>query len=100
MPASQPFGIDSMAVDNLTWQAVPVPFACNSMVIRNDGPGSCLIRTDSADSDTEDTIWVGGEFAIAAPRQREDPARFKVGSTPAYLKAASGAITVKLRFVD
>ena len=104
MPAS--FEILDVDVDPQNWTPVVAPFGCNNVAIKNTLPSDLMIRTDLSRPDQDIISSLVQEAVIAplsgAPFWRDataTPYRFMPGSTVAYLQAASGTGTVKVRFV-
>jgi hypothetical protein len=85
-----------ITVDTVSWTAVVAPVGCMAVSIKNSVLVDLRIRTDSADSTTQDTISAGSIETIYSPRHSgrvQDGAsgsRFYAGDTIAYLQAASG----------
>ena len=81
------------------------PIDCMGVAIKNSAPVNLLIRTDSGDATTQDTIGAGSIETISAPRHAggvQDSGsgtRFFAGDTIAYLQAASGTGPAQLTFV-
>ena len=44
-----------------------VPEDCNFAVLKNNGPGVIVMRSDKNDAQTEDTLAVGAQEGIMAP---------------------------------
>jgi len=104
MPA--PFEILDIDVDPQHWTAVIAPFGCNNVAVRNTLSVNLLIRTDLSKPDQDVILPAVQETIVAplsgAPFWRDatmNPYRFMAGGTVAYLQSASGAGTVKARFV-
>lgn len=94
-----------LTVDTVSWTAIVAPIDCMGIAIKNSALVNLLIRTDSADSTTQDTIPAGSVETITAPRHSggvQDAGsgtRFYAGDTVAYLQAASGTGPAQLTFV-
>jgi hypothetical protein len=94
-----------LAVDTVSWTAIVAPIDCMGVAIKNSAPVNLLIRTDSGDAATQDTISAGSIETIAAPRHSGSVqdggsgTRFFAGDTIAYLQAASGTGPAQLTFV-
>jgi hypothetical protein len=94
-----------LAVDTVSWTAVVAPIDCMGVAIKNSVLVNLLLRTDSADATTQDTIPAGSVEAIFVPRHGSNlqdagsGARFLAGDTIAYLQAASGTGPALLTFV-
>jgi len=96
MPA--PFEIRNITLDPVLWTAVIVPFDCNNITIRNkNSAASVLIRTDSVDPSTEDTIGPLMQQVIAVPFHRY---RFATGATAFYLCSSAGPGAVAVMFLS
>jgi hypothetical protein len=94
-----------LAVDTVSWTAVVAPIDCMGVAIKNTALVNLLIRTDSADATTQDTIPAGSIETILVPRHGSNlqdagsGARFLAGDTIAFLQAASGTGPALLTFV-
>jgi hypothetical protein len=94
-----------LAVDTVSWTAIVAPIDCMGVAIRNSTLVNLLIRTDSGDAGTEETIAAGSVETIAVPRHAGglqdggSGARFHAGDTIAYLQAVSGTGPAQLTFV-
>ncbi|MBZ5644711.1 MAG: hypothetical protein LAO19_18285 [Acidobacteriia bacterium] len=94
-----------LAVDTVSWTAVVAPIDCMGVAIKNSAPVNLLIRTDSGDATTQDTIPAGSVETISVPRHSAgvqdagSGTRFFTGDTIAYLQAASGTGPAQLTFV-
>jgi len=94
-----------LAVDTVSWTAIIAPIDCMGVAIKNSAMVNLLIRTDSSDATTQDTIPAGSLETIVAPRHGSGVqdggagARFLAGDTIAYLQAASGTGPALLTFV-
>ena len=94
-----------ITVDTVSWTAVVAPVDCMAVSIKNSVLVDLRIRTDSADSTTQDTISAGSIETIYSPRHSggvQDGAsgsRFYAGDTIAYLQAASGTGPALVTFV-
>jgi hypothetical protein len=94
-----------LTVDTVSWTAVVAPIDCMGVAIKNSALVNLLIRTDSADATTEDTIAAGSIETISVPRHpggvqdAGSGTRFCTGDTIAYLKAVSGTGPAQLTFV-
>ncbi|MGH9680562.1 MAG: hypothetical protein ACRD4Y_11490 [Candidatus Acidiferrales bacterium] len=94
-----------LTVDTVSWTPIVAPIDCNGVGIKNSAPVDLLIRTDSADATTEDTIPAGSIETISAPRHAGgvldagSGMRFYAGDTIAYLQAASGTGPAMVTFV-
>jgi hypothetical protein len=104
--ASNPnFVKKQIAVDTVSWTAIVAPVDCMGVSIKNSALVNLLIRTDSADSTTQDTISAGSMETISAPRHAAgvqdggSGTRFYAGDTIAYLQAASGTGPALLTYV-
>jgi hypothetical protein len=104
--ASNPnFVKKQLTVDTVSWTAIVAPIDCMGVAIKNAALVNLLIRTDSADSTTQDTIAAGSVETISAPRHAAgvqdggSGTRFCAGDTIAYLQAASGTGPAQLTFV-
>jgi hypothetical protein len=104
--ASNPnFVKKQIAVDTVSWTAIVAPVDCMGVSIKNSALVNLLIRTDSADSTTQDTISAGSIETISAPRHAAgvqdggSGTRFYAGDTIAYLQAASGTGPALLTYV-
>lgn len=63
---ASPFVKQVVTIDTITWTPISPPWACNSIVVKNGDLGNEIkIRTDSADSSTEDTIPEGSQEIMA-----------------------------------
>lgn len=100
MPSANPkYLISTLTVDSVTWTPIIPPFPCNFISIKCGT--QLLIRTDSADVNTQDTIPVGMSEAVVATSNLDSSghSRFPSAQTIAFLQAASGTPSVTLRFV-
>jgi len=94
-----------LTVDTVSWTAIVAPIDCMGVAIENSALVVLRIRTDSADSTTQDTISAGSVETISAPRHASglqdggSGMRFYAGDTIAYLQAASGTGPAQLTFV-
>jgi hypothetical protein len=94
-----------ITVDTVSWTAVVAPVDCMGVSIKNSVPVNLMIRTDSADATTQDTISAGSIETISAPRHSAgvqdggSGTRFYAGDTIAFLQAASGTGPAMLTFV-
>src|ERR1700674_2689308 len=85
-----------LTVDTVSWTAIVAPIDCMGVAIKNSALVNLVIRTDSAESTTQDTIAAGSVETISAPRHAArvqdggSGTRFYAGDTIAYLQAASG----------
>ena len=57
-----------LTVDTVSWTAIVAPIDCMGVVIKNSALVNLLIRTDSGDATTQDTIAAGSVETIAVPR--------------------------------
>jgi len=95
MPA--PFQISVLNINISTWTPITVPFNCTSLAIKNrDLSNSVLLRTNPADSGTQDTLAPGAEQSLAVPFHRY---RFLAGTQPIWLLATAGTGPVVLKFL-
>jgi hypothetical protein len=105
MPSNPNYVKKQLTVDTVSWTAIVAPVDCMGVGIKNSVAVNLLIRTDSADATTQDTIPAGSIETIAAPRHNAgvqdsgSGTRFYAGDTIAYLQAASGTGTALLTFV-
>ncbi len=104
--ASNPnFVKKQITVDTVSWTAIVAPVDCMGVSIKNSALVNLLIRTDSADATTQDTISAGSIETISAPRHAAgvqdggSGTRFYAGDTIAYLQAASGTGPALLTYV-
>ncbi len=94
-----------IALDTVSWSAVVAPVDCMAVSIKNSVAADTYIRTDSADTTTQDTIAAGSIETIAAARHAGavqdggSGTRFCAGDTIAYLQVASGTGPAVLTFV-
>ncbi|MBZ5662596.1 MAG: hypothetical protein LAO08_19505 [Acidobacteriia bacterium] len=94
-----------LTVDTVSWTAIVAPIDCMGVAIKNSAPVNLLIRTDSGDATTQDTIPAGSIETISVPRHSAgvqdagSGTRFFAGDTIAYLQAASGTGPAQLTFV-
>jgi hypothetical protein len=94
-----------IALDTVSWTAVVAPVDCIAVSIKNSVLVDLRIRTDSADSTTQDTISAGSIETVSAPRHSSgvqdggSGTRFYAGDTIAYLQVASGTGPALLTFV-
>jgi hypothetical protein len=94
-----------LAVDTVSWTAIVAPVDCMGVSIKNSALVNLLIRTDSADATTQDTVFSGSVETISVPRHPagvQDSGsgmRFSAGDTIGYLQAASGTGPALLTFV-
>ena len=94
-----------IAVDTVSWTAVVAPVDCMGVSIKNSALVDLRIRTDSGDSNTQDTISAGSIETVTAARHAgglQDGGagtRFFAGDTMAYLQAASGTGPALVTFV-
>ena len=94
-----------LTLDTVSWTAIVAPVDCMGVSIKNSVMVNLLIRTDSADSTTQDTISAGSVETVSGPRHNggvQDGGsgpRFYAGDTVAYLQAASGTGPAVLTFV-
>ncbi len=94
-----------LTVDTVSWTAIVAPIDCMGVAIRNSALVNLLIRTDSGDATTQDTIAAGNIETISVPRHSggvQDAGsgtRFCAGDTIAYLQSASGTGPAQLTFV-
>jgi hypothetical protein len=94
-----------ITVDTVSWTAIVAPVDCMGVSIKNSAFVDLRIRTDSADSATQDTISAGSIETISAPRHSASVqdggsgTRFCAGDNIAYLQAASGTGPALLTFV-
>jgi len=94
-----------ITVDTVSWTAVVAPVDCMAVSIKNSVLVDLRIRTDSADSTTQDTISAGSIETIFSPRHSGgvqdggSGSRFFAGDTIAYLQAAGGTGPVVVTFV-
>src|SRR5580692_9841718 len=94
-----------LTLDTVSWTAIVAPVDCMGVSIKNSVPVNLLIRTDSADATTQDTISAGSIETVAAPRHGAgvqdggSGTRFYAGDTIAFLQAASGTGPALLTFV-
>lgn len=95
MPA--PFEIRVLNIDSVSWTPVTVPFSCTNLAVKNRDPiNTVRMRTNSADSTTEDLLGPGVEQSLAVPFHRY---RFPAGSQPNFLQATAGTGPVVLKFL-
>jgi hypothetical protein len=95
MPA--PFQILVLNINTSTWTPVTIPFDCTSLALKNrDQSNAVLMRTNAADSGTQDTLAPGAEQSLAVPFHRY---RFPSGSQPIWLMATAGTGPVVLKFL-
>ena len=94
-----------LTVDTVSWTAIVAPIDCMGVAIKNSALVNLLIRTDSGDATTQDTIAAGSVETIAAPRHSGgvqdggSGTRFHAGDTIGFLQAASGTGPAQLTFV-
>jgi hypothetical protein len=94
-----------LTVDTVSWTAIVAPIDCMGVAIKNSALVNLLIRTDSGDATTQDTIAAGSVETIAVPRHAGglqdggSGSRFFAGDTIAFLQAASGTGPAQLTFV-
>lgn len=85
-----------LGIDNVSWTPVVLPFECRQMILRCD-TADVKLRTEVADSSTEDTFVSGVQEVIQLS--------YKVGSpegtvkSPAYLQAVMGSPTVVVTYI-
>lgn len=94
-----------LTVDTVSWTAIVAPVDCMGVSIKNSALVNLLIRTDSGDATTQDTIAAGSIETVSAPRHNagvQDSGsglRFHAGDTIAFLQAASGTGPALLTYV-
>ncbi len=95
-----------ISIDSVSWTAIVTPIDCMGVGIKNSAPINLLIRTDAGDPATQDLIPVGNQEGIIVGRHNLQGAaqatvgpRFLVGTTIAYLQAASGTGPALVTFV-
>jgi hypothetical protein len=94
-----------ITLDTVSWTAVVAPVDCIAVSIKNSVMVDMRIRTDSADTTTQDTISAGSIETVSAPRHSGgvqdggSGTRFYAGDTIAYLQVASGTGPALLTFV-
>jgi hypothetical protein len=94
-----------VTVDTVSWTAIVAPVDCMGVSIKNSVLVNLLVRTDSADATTQDTIFAGSIETISSPRHPAgvqdsgSGVRFYAGDTIAYLQATSGTGPALLTFV-
>jgi hypothetical protein len=91
-----------LTLDASVWTPIVVPFDCNYINIRNiDINGvDILIRSDSTDSTTEDSIAAGSQETISAQFVPDaNVFRFNRDTIVCYLKSSSGSVATVLTFV-
>lgn len=100
MSSSNPkFIISNITLDSVTWTPV-IPVAdCNGLGIKT--AVDIKIRTDSADSTTQDTIPAGAQEVVMQSHFRDSSgfARFPRSQVACYLQAVSATPSVTLRFI-
>ena len=65
---------------------VPTIADCSKLMLRNDSGFAILIRTDSADPNTQETLYPGTELSL----EFADQVVFRSGVTIAFAEASSG----------
>lgn len=75
--------IQRLTVDATTWLPVVIPANCREWWLRNK-IGSLLVRSDPADSLTQDDVGRMGQYIIRSQAQ------FFPGDTPCYVKLPDG----------
>lgn len=97
--ANPKYLISTLTVDSVTWTPIIPPFSCNFVSIKCGT--SLLIRTDSADSTTQDTIPVGMTEVVSSTHNLDSSghSRFPSAQTIAFLQASAGTPSVTLRFI-
>ena len=88
MPASTHYASAKITVDDLAWYPVIPPFTATSWSIRNTTGDTLLLRTDTSDASTEDTL--APEFQESAVQSRKS---FVAGSPVVFVKASGGFTT-------
>lgn len=94
-----PFEIKVILIPVGQWTPVVVPFACNTVSIKNRGGTDMRMRTNAAQSSTEDVIPAGFEQTIGAFYHAPQPFRFIAGSTVAFLSVDTGVTFAVLKFL-
>ena len=97
------YTIKRLTIDNVSWTAVTPAAGCSSIGIKNLLTVDVKIRTDAADSNTEDVLEAGAQEEILAPghvqfSSSNENYRFQPGYPVCYLQASTGSGTVVLRF--
>ncbi len=86
-----------LTVSSSDWTSITVPIPCSQIVIINQDSGNAqLIRTDTADADTELTLPAGGQYVMCSTA---DGTTFNVNDVVASVKAAAGTGPVVVAFV-
>ena len=94
-----------LTVDTVSWTAIVAPVDCMGVSIKNSALVNLLVRTDSGDATTQDTISAGSVEIISTSRHAAgvqdsgSGTRFYAGDTIAFLQAASGTGPALLTFV-
>lgn len=97
--ANPKYVISTLTLDSVTWTPVVTTFDCNGIGIRS--ASDIKLRTDSADSGTQDTL-LAGSFEVVEPPANLDSSgfsRFPRGTTVVFLQAVSGTPSAIIRFV-
>lgn len=97
--ANPKYVISTLTLDSVTWTPVVTTFACNGFGIK--AAVDIKMRTDSADSGTQDTLPAGSQEVIIEGHFQDSSgySRFPPGTTVIFLQAVSGTPSVTLRFI-
>lgn len=96
--ANTRFAKKNLSIDSVSWTPVVVPFDCNNVVLRPMGGFPVYLRTNDADTNTQDTLANSVQESLVAPftrystilgNQREF--RFRKNETVCYLQASDAA---------
>lgn len=89
MSVAPGYKIQRLAINTHSWTAVVIPFDTNGISIRCDND-AILMRTDTDDSNTQDSLALGSQEYILAPKSCEGNQAF------VYLQAETndGAIVI------
>lgn len=93
MPA--PLEIKVFAIDQ-TWTAIHPPFPCSNIFMKNTGSQPLLLRTDSGDIGTQDSIAAGGGQSMG---QASAYFRFVEGAAAFYAAVGSGVGQATIYFM-
>lgn len=91
--------IKQFSLDNVTWTPITAGIPCNYWSLK--ATAAVLLRNDSGDSSTQDSLGANSSEALLEPAVLSSPhqTRFAAGDILVYAQAASGSTTVYLRCV-
>lgn len=90
------------ALDATNWTPITIIMACNSVGVKNTSTVNMLIRTDSADATTEDTLPAGQMEVVSSllPQpQGGRETRFVTNEVLFYMKMSTGTGTAVASFL-